>query len=440
MVKSQKELFEINDNADADAESTNNKKQKKPKKKMTDEDKTALIERLKAGKERKRLEREGKSIPKKITESPAPQVKENSINITTTKIDPRDLEIKELKNMIKETKNKLEMQALKDELKELRNLIKQEKKEELTLNKEPVLDTKLSLNIKDEEFWSKNNISPGTYFMDKLSNKLKELSDVKSDKYKQIISYSTKIIIDDYHNFGEGEIKIMSWVRNNLNSDLKKQNLKNCNIGIYSPDADMILLSLLLKAELDNNQDLSKNNLFPSIYFLRYNQQNKEDIPMEKKTDIILIDKLKELLIDHIILDKKINDKKREHLIIRDIIFIFTSLGDDFLPKLNSINANSDVNILLDLYSFYLRNNEYIINDNNLQINYKNFVKFLEMLEKIEDIMIKRNNIKNKYTNFNYYLNNLIKKVIDKLELFSLEIKSLLKSLNIDLTMNNIEY
>ena len=71
------------------------------------------------------------------------------------------------------------------------------------------------LNIKDEEFWSKNNISPGTYFMDKLSNKLKELSDVKSDKYKQIISYSTKIIIDDYHNFGEGEIKIMSWRREN---------------------------------------------------------------------------------------------------------------------------------------------------------------------------------------------------------------------------------
>ncbi len=136
MVKSQKELFEIQEN-DAVEENTTKKKQKKVKKTMTDEAKQALIERLKAGKERKRLEREGmlkstppKNIDKDVEIKKEPIKKIDVVNETQTKLDPRDLEIKELKNMIKETKNKLEMQSLKDELKELRKLIKEEKKQE----------------------------------------------------------------------------------------------------------------------------------------------------------------------------------------------------------------------------------------------------------------------------------------------------------------------
>ena len=36
------------------------------------------------------------------------------------------------------------------------------------------------------------------------------------------------------------------------------------------------------------------------IYCIRYDQQNKEDIPMEKKVDIILINDLRDLIIKHV--------------------------------------------------------------------------------------------------------------------------------------------
>lgn len=127
MPKSQKELFEIEAE---DNEVVEKPKKKKTKKPMTDEAKAILIERLKAGKERKRLEREGLVKPKPAQNKADDVMPVTPKPISNNTIDNRDLEIKELKEQIKETKNKLEMQSLKDELKELRKLIKEEKKQE----------------------------------------------------------------------------------------------------------------------------------------------------------------------------------------------------------------------------------------------------------------------------------------------------------------------
>ena len=66
MVKKQDELFNIPENEIVEAPVAKGTRKKKP---MTDAEKSVLIDRLKAGRERKKLEREGKIV--KVIEPPA---------------------------------------------------------------------------------------------------------------------------------------------------------------------------------------------------------------------------------------------------------------------------------------------------------------------------------------------------------------------------------
>ena len=43
-------------------------------------------------------------------------------------------------------------------------------------------------------------------------------------------------------------------------------------------------------------------------------------------------------------------DEHIQHLIIKDIVMLFTILGNDFLPKLNIINTNRHIRQILDAY------------------------------------------------------------------------------------------
>ena len=75
MVKKQNELFNIPENEVAEAEPPVAKaKATRKKKQMSDDEKAVLIDRLKAGRERKKAEREGKSVKviEPASEAPTP--------------------------------------------------------------------------------------------------------------------------------------------------------------------------------------------------------------------------------------------------------------------------------------------------------------------------------------------------------------------------------
>ena len=40
----------------------------------------------------------------------------------------------------------------------------------------------------------------------------------------------------------------------------------------------------------------------------------------------------------------------KEENIIVDMVFILSVFGDDFLPKLETLRVNTDINILIDFY------------------------------------------------------------------------------------------
>jgi 5'-3' exonuclease len=185
----------------------------------------------------------------------------------------------------------------------------------------------------------KLNISPGTKFMKEL---------VTSIKNHQ---FPVNLQINDDTISGEGEFKIIHFI------NIYKNLFLNKKIIIYSPDADMILLSSIL--ELDIN-------------IIRYDQQQNQDLFLS--TEIFKL-----LLTEYIDDNKKI---KINQNIVNDIIFIFTIFGDDFLPRLEAIQVNLHYEKILNIYKNIYINNGYIIQDNKL--NLPNLIIFFKELKELE--------------------------------------------------------
>jgi len=128
----------------------------------------------------------------------------------------------------------------------------------------------------------------------------------------------------------------------------------NKKIIIYSPDSDMILLGAILLND---------------ISIIRYDQQQNQDFFLS--TEIFKL-----LITEYIVGKSKINQD-----IIQDIIFIFTIFGDDFLPKLESIQVNTHYEKILNIYKkIYL--DGFMIQDN--KINLKQLQNFFKELKEIE--------------------------------------------------------
>lgn len=250
-----------------------------------------------------------------------------------------------------------------------------------SLKKKIIPETKIS--------WSKNNISPATNFMNLLIKELKKKSFI--DELKKI-NFNINFIISDTKEFGEGEKKIIDYIIN--------KNIKD-NITIFSPDADMILLSLLLLNKASN------------ITILRRDQQESEKIYKITKDsnlyyfayNIIDIDTIGKTLYSYV---KQKTGEINSINVIKDIVLLFTFFGDDFLPKLESYNVNNDIDILLNTYSeLFLEIKEYFIKGN--KINIKFLKKLINKLSLKEDEIIKRNYIINRFHNY-----KRIKKDIEK--------------------------
>lgn len=230
--------------------------------------------------------------------------------------------------------------------------------------------------------WSKNNISPGTLFMKKIH---KYLSNIKLVT-KNILIKSEDLILDkkeydfyakiqkfefsDSNTNGEGEMKIY---------DLINQLPTNSSVIFYSPDADVILLSML-----SNHSDQIQIFKFDSNVDLLY---------------IINIQSLKQVIYFYCE-DRVPSIKIDISNLIRDIIFIFTIFGNDFVPRCESIQTNSDFLFLIDIYLINLMDNGYILDTTD--INNKNFYNFLVLLQRHEKSLLFRNSYQNIYQNYNY--------------------------------------
>jgi hypothetical protein len=128
---------------------------------------------------------------------------------------------------------------------------------------------------------------------------------------------------------------------------------KYCKIGvdniiIYSPDADMIIMSMILDH---------------SIWILRHEQSDS--------TDAII----------------NISSIKKEFTPNLDMAYIFSVFGDDFIPKIEWINVTKHIGMIINEYK--KMNIRIIEND---KVNFMNLQKFFIQIKKFETSFIHSKN------------------------------------------------
>jgi 5'-3' exonuclease len=194
--------------------------------------------------------------------------------------------------------------------------------------------------------YNPNEISPGTKFMNDLSDYLHK----KKDK---------NIHISDDSCVGEGEQKIFHYLKQYANNDDV--------INIYGLDSDLILLSYILKFNITLILDRDNNIDYFNINNFKNNIGN---------------------------------------IYSYDLVFLISLFGNDFIPDSPILSLYNDLHEVLKIYQIYYKSETQFIcyngkiNINNLSLflnmlmcyeakvinNKKNYVNFETLIEKCDDI------------------------------------------------------
>jgi len=211
------------------------------------------------------------------------------------------------------------------------------------------------------------------------------------NELKNMCKNLKSVIISSDYEFGEGEKKIMEDIMNNK---------KEGSYVIVSPDSDIVLLSLMIQNKLIKEKI---NNTFSIV---RYNKNNSE-------TEVIKIDDLRNNILN--IVFNKLSEYRKQNYkdinIIDDIISLFVFFGNDFIPKLESLNNKISINVLIDIYvknfNYSRLHNPYLIYDdkNITKVNQEVFYKLIEKIAEVEDKLIFDKHIITEYKNYNYLAN-----------------------------------
>lgn len=168
--------------------------------------------------------------------------------------------------------------------------------------------------------WDTVAISPGTKFMKKLSTAIKN----KSLNYRN--NKDMKTVFSDSNVPGEGEHKFLHIIR-----DLSKNKMKD-NIVIFSPDADMIVLSM---ATMKDN-----------IYIMRKVRTGSDATDIEKNYTLaghqylfLSIDKYTNSYLETLNIDVGKFNKQR---IITDFVFLTFMGGNDFVMPIPYLEVKEE--------------------------------------------------------------------------------------------------
>ena len=209
-------------------------------------------------------------------------------------------------------------------------------------------------NINDTPKWNTSAITPGTNFMNKLSDQLKYAFSYLENKYNV-----KSIITSPSDEPGEGEHKLFDFLRNN--------DFTNDSVALYGLDADLIMLSIF---HLNYCKDIFVFREAPEFIknSLPVNVKTNDDMPYF--LDIRCLSRY--IVSEMHCADNHIN---RAY----DYVFLCFFLGNDFLPHFPAMNIRTHgIDTLLTIYSKTVGKmpNNYIINLNG-NINWKNVRKVI---------------------------------------------------------------
>jgi 5'-3' exonuclease len=254
-------------------------------------------------------------------------------------------------------------------------------------HKQPIRDTPVDFNM----------ISPGTEFMLKLSDKIKEhIKFRKTNTWRGL-----DVWFSDSSVPGEGEHKIMNHIRETSTVD------EDSKIAIYGLDSDLIFLSLLNyrrntvlvreKSQFENKFQISKTASTPFVYL---DIDELRDVLTKIMCPLSSLTELEGVKIFNDLLFTEPPEAKKSHYIgtdsdklrlIRDYVFICFMLGNDFVPNLPSLKIREGgLNTLVQTYKVVSwEYGSYLVNDDGVTIDNRFFIRLLEILEDTEDSFLK---------------------------------------------------
>ncbi|EDO06664.1 XRN 5'-3' exonuclease N-terminus family protein [Babesia bovis T2Bo] len=234
-------------------------------------------------------------------------------------------------------------------------------------------------------------ITPGTPFMERLSVRLRFFAHMMIHENKAW--KNLKIVVSGSDVPGEGEHKIMEYIRNDKSNrhDAARaggtpQYISHC---IYGLDADLIMLSLA-------THEPYVCLLREQVYF--FNKQTNSRMMMNMNDYIFLhIGILREYILHDMVISPELRRQPRTiDRVVDDFVLMSMFMGNDFLPhgKFAKI-TDGGLNTYITLYSRYLEERYRSSPNGHIwlvtgcgEINCTNLLHFLNMLVKRESSRI----------------------------------------------------
>lgn len=209
--------------------------------------------------------------------------------------------------------------------------------------------------------WNSSKITPGTKFMNDVYLMLKSLDP------KEICVNLKKYVLSGADVHSEGEMKIKRFIA--------EQDNKITSTVIYGSDSDIIIFTLLL-------------------YTL-----DKKNIKIIMENEKISVVDTNELVSK---IHKKFDDFSKKN-VINDIVLIFSLFGNDFIPRIMSIDIANDFDEIINLYLDFIKSHEHIVYfDKIYKINQKSFKFIMKHLCVFEKSHINNSYISSNVSNYKY--------------------------------------
>lgn len=277
------------------------------------------------------------------------------------------------------------------------------------------MDAENTIGFSDDHIFDSNCITPSTEFMVKLDEYLQDMiarklgnSNTSDSTSEESAWRGVKVVYSGHSVPGEGEHKIMQYIRTARSQPGYRANQRHC---LYGQDADLLMLGLathephftilreevifkkkdnknqnmrVISTEDEDEDDIDDNALplgLPEIEFV---------VPTPSKFQLLHLSVLREYLEVEFSHRHTGAPLDRERL-IDDFILMTFFVGNDFLPHLPALDINENAfDVIFEAYKSLQRKNvEYFITDGEIT-NFSRLEQFLSIIGEQEETILER--------------------------------------------------